>query len=106
MEIVVLDGYSREGVEEFIIQSLAETKSVKIQEELCPSSPIPHTRDVGASSSQSAPPGDPSGTTAESPSAAFERFSLGTLMRAVQDPQERARLEEMIQSTMWQPYED
>ena len=105
-EIAVLDGYSREGVEEFLAQGFEPNEAVHAQEEPSSSCLTSHTRDVGANSSQDAE-APPRSETAGSADSASSTLSLVNLMRAVQDPQEAARLEVMIQRAMWQqPYED
>ena len=97
MEIGVLHGYSREGVEAFIMQSLEAGSPTNVWEG-CGGSPSPtsHIRDGAASSSHSL---EATGSTAP-------RLSLATLMEALQNPEEASRLEEMIQGSMWQTYEE
>ena len=111
--IKVLDGYSREGVEEFIMQSIEETMASRASRVVeGPSSPSQvstfHTRDAAASSSSLPEAGQSSFNPSEELGSASSSLSFVTLIRAVQDPQEAARLEEMIQRTMWQQpyYED
>lgn len=109
--IKVLDGYSREGVEEFIMQSIEDIHaSCDGRSDLDPaSSPAFHTHDFDATSVHSL---QEAGSTSlqlseGSASASASAISLVSLIQAVQDPEEAARLEEMIQRTMWQqPYED
>ena len=112
MEIVVLDGFSCEGIEDFITQSVAKTQSsFNVQKKMGAPCPISYTQDVGPTSWQ--PPKEPKGGpgkydfAAEITTPLCIRLSFSALIRTLQDPQKATKLEEMIRCTMWQQlYED
>ncbi|CAE7386615.1 unnamed protein product [Symbiodinium natans] len=90
IDILVLDGFSHKGVEDFIARSLDETSS-------CAGGDM-----------------DADSTRAVSEDLAMDNsfngyafgLSLPRILRAVQDPEQAARLEQTIKGTMWQLYED
>ncbi|CAE7244636.1 MDH1B [Symbiodinium sp. CCMP2456] len=109
-EVVVLDVFTRGGVEEFIVQSAGEARNfIDYEQGNLVRSPSPtYTDDVKHNTSHS-----PSKTSAgkldlaRGSASLCVRLSMATLKRALQDPDKATKLEEMIRSTMWhQHYED
>ena len=105
-EVVVLDVFSRGGVEEFIVQSTQEARSFYEQENLVPSPCPTYIDDVKDKTSHSKTSAGKSDLAREAASVCI-RLSMATLKSALQDPDKATKLEEMIRSTMWhQVYED
>ncbi|CAE7463007.1 unnamed protein product [Symbiodinium natans] len=96
IDILVLDGFSRAGVKDFIARSFDETSSCASQE---------GDTDTDSTRACSEDLMNDEAFDEYLDDYAF-RLSLPGLVRAVQDPQQAARLEQMIKHTMWQLYED
>ena len=107
-EVVVLDVFSRGGLEEFIVQGSQAARNYYEQENLLPSRCPTYPNDAKDLTSHS-----PSKTTSPKLELAREsaslciRLSMATLKATLQDPENATKLEEMIRRTMWhQLYED
>ena len=95
-DILVLDGFSSTGVEDFIAQSLEDTGSR-----------VSPSRDMDADSTRACSEDLVNDEPFDEPFADYAcSLSLPSLMRAVQDPRQAARIEQMLKCAMWQTYED